>query len=148
MVPVRLEAVNASYEAVRAGQLASWQLRNVDLRIEPGELVAVLGPNGSGKTTLVRLVAGVLEPSAGRVALFGQDARHLDRQQIAKLVAVVPQRNEVALGFTVRGLLTFLKQPSYVQKSLVVHVNEEPVWNATVLKENDSVKLYRLVSGG
>jgi sulfur carrier protein ThiS len=49
---------------------------------------------------------------------------------------------------TVRGLLAFLKLPSYVQKSLVVHVNEEPVWNATVLKENDTVKLYRLVSGG
>jgi sulfur carrier protein ThiS len=49
---------------------------------------------------------------------------------------------------TVRGLLTFLKLPPYVQKSLIVHVNEEPVWNATVLKENDTVKLFRLVSGG
>lgn len=49
---------------------------------------------------------------------------------------------------TVRDLLVFLKLPPYLQKAVLVHVNEEPVWNATVLKENDSVKLYRLVSGG
>ena len=49
---------------------------------------------------------------------------------------------------TVRGLLTFLKLPSYLQKAVVVHVNDEPVWNATVLRENDNVKLSRLVSGG
>jgi sulfur carrier protein ThiS len=55
---------------------------------------------------------------------------------------------EVADKCTVRDLLTFLKLPGYLQKAVIVHVNEEPVWNATVLKENDSVKLYRLVSGG
>ncbi len=49
---------------------------------------------------------------------------------------------------TVRQLLAFLKLPAYLQKAIIVHVNEEPVWNTTVLKENDSVKLYRLVSGG
>jgi sulfur carrier protein ThiS len=55
---------------------------------------------------------------------------------------------EVADKSTVRDLLNFLKLPVYLQKAVIVHVNEEPVWNATVLKENDSVKLYRLVSGG
>jgi len=49
---------------------------------------------------------------------------------------------------TVRGLLTFLKLPTYMQKAVVLHVNDEPVWNATVLRENDNVKLSRLVSGG
>jgi len=57
-------------------------------------------------------------------------------------------RVEVADNCTVRDLLIFLKLPAYLQKAVIVHVNEEPVWNATVLKENDSVKLYRLVSGG
>jgi len=55
---------------------------------------------------------------------------------------------EVPDNCTVRDLLVFLKLPSYVQKALIVHVNEEPVWNATVLRDNASVKLYRLVSGG
>jgi sulfur carrier protein ThiS len=55
---------------------------------------------------------------------------------------------EVADKCTVRDLLNFLKLPAYLQKAVIVHVNDEPVWNATLLKENDSVKLYRLVSGG
>jgi sulfur carrier protein ThiS len=55
---------------------------------------------------------------------------------------------EVPDNSAVRDLLVFLKLPSYVQKAIIVHVNEEPVWNATILKDNDSVKLYRLVSGG
>jgi sulfur carrier protein ThiS len=55
---------------------------------------------------------------------------------------------EVEDKCTVRGLLAFLKLPSFMQKAVVVHVNDEPVWNATVLKENDTVKLYRLMSGG
>ena len=55
---------------------------------------------------------------------------------------------EVADKCTVRDLLNFLKLPTYLQKAVIVHVNEEPVWNATMLKDNDSVKLYRLVSGG
>jgi sulfur carrier protein ThiS len=49
---------------------------------------------------------------------------------------------------TVRDLLVFLKMPSYLQKSVIVHVNDEPIWNSTILKENDFVKLFRLVSGG
>ncbi len=55
---------------------------------------------------------------------------------------------EVPDNCTVRELLVLLKLPTYVQKAVIVHVNEEPVWNATVLKDDDTVKLYRLVSGG
>jgi sulfur carrier protein ThiS len=55
---------------------------------------------------------------------------------------------EVPDNCTVRDLLVFLKMPSYLQKAVIVHVNDEPIWNSTVLKENDSVKLFRLVSGG
>jgi sulfur carrier protein ThiS len=55
---------------------------------------------------------------------------------------------EVPDNCTVRDLLVFLKMPSYLQKAVIVHINDEPIWNSTVLKENDSVKLFRLVSGG
>ena len=49
---------------------------------------------------------------------------------------------------TVRDLLALLKLPGYVQRAVVVHVNGEPVWPSTILKENDTVKLFRPVSGG
>ena len=46
-------------------------LRDVDLRIERGEFVAVAGPNGGGKTTLIRLVLGLERPLEGKASLFG-----------------------------------------------------------------------------
>ena len=49
---------------------------------------------------------------------------------------------------TVRDLLALLKLPGYVQRAIIAHVNGEPVWLATTLKEGDAVKLFRPVSGG
>jgi ABC-2 type transport system ATP-binding protein len=53
----------------RYGELTA--LHDLDLRIRPGECVAVIGHNGSGKTTAVRMIAGLLDPSAGSVLLDG-----------------------------------------------------------------------------
>jgi heme ABC exporter ATP-binding subunit CcmA len=48
-------------------------LRGVDLRVRPGEVLAILGANGSGKSTLLRLMAALARPTRGTVALFGRD---------------------------------------------------------------------------
>ena len=49
-------------------------LDGLDLTVEPGEVYGYLGPNGAGKTTTIRLLLGLLRPTAGRAALFGVDA--------------------------------------------------------------------------
>ena len=70
----------------------------------------------------------------------------------SKLIKVEVYANnsviDVPDNCTVRDLLALLKLPGYVQRAVVVHVNGEPVWPATTLKENDTVKLFRPVSGG
>ena len=48
---------------------------------------------------------------------------------------------------TVGDLLSFLKLPAHFQRAVMVHVNDEPAWNSTILKENDSVKLYPVMGG-
>jgi len=54
----------------------------VDLTVEPGEIVGVLGANGAGKTTLIRLVLGLLRPTAGTVSLFGRPPSRATRRRI------------------------------------------------------------------
>ena len=49
-----------------------WALRHLDLRLEHGESLAVIGPNGAGKSTLLLALAGILEPSEGRITTYGR----------------------------------------------------------------------------
>jgi iron complex transport system ATP-binding protein len=75
-------------------------LQDVALTIAPGDSVALIGPNGVGKTTLMRILAGLLEPTAGRVELDGGDLHQIDRRHIAKKVSVVPQARPQVFEFS------------------------------------------------
>jgi energy-coupling factor transport system ATP-binding protein len=66
-------------------------LRDIELDVRPGELVALMGRNGSGKTTLLRLIAGLHRPSSGNVLIAGQDSARLHPADIAQTVAYLPQ---------------------------------------------------------
>ncbi|MDQ1374761.1 MAG: hypothetical protein QOJ09_2099 [Actinomycetota bacterium] len=68
-------------------------LDGVDLRIGPGEFVALVGPNGSGKSTLLRILLGLLPPGAGRVELFGVSPAQLRERW---RLGYVPQRPALA----------------------------------------------------
>ncbi len=77
-------------------------LHGADLRIDRGQLVAVVGPNGAGKSTLARTAAGLQKLAAGEVRWMGQDVRRLRGRTLAKIRAFVPQRPRVPAGVTVR----------------------------------------------
>jgi len=55
-----------------------WALRNINLRVEPGEVFAIVGPNGSGKSTLLQIISGILQPTSGRVLCGGRIAALLE----------------------------------------------------------------------
>ncbi len=63
----------------------------LSLEIAPGEFFAVLGPNGAGKTTTIKLIAGLLRPSAGRILVCGHDA-HADPIAAKRVCAYVPDQ--------------------------------------------------------
>jgi len=86
-------------------------LRDLALRIEPGELTGLLGPNGTGKTTCVRLAAGSLTPQRGVVRLFGRDLRAYPAHERARTVAVVPQESPLEFEFRVHEIVAMGRSP-------------------------------------
>src|SRR5688572_21239544 len=65
-------------------------LKNVDLEIEQGEILALLGPNGAGKTTLISIICGIVRPSTGTVTVGGHDIQREYRRS-RDLIGLVPQ---------------------------------------------------------
>ena len=77
-------------------------IHGITLAIPPGAVTTLLGPNGAGKSTLVLAVAGVLRPTAGKVALNGRDLTRLRPEQVRRAgVAVVPEGRRLLPDLTV-----------------------------------------------
>ncbi|MFT4100896.1 MAG: ABC transporter ATP-binding protein [Burkholderiaceae bacterium] len=108
-VGVRVDIEGVSHwfgDGARALQV----LDDVDLRVEPGEFVALLGPSGCGKSTLLRLVAGLEKATAGRIAQQDQPITRPDPSRIVvfqdpTLFPWRTVRDNVALGLQARGEL-------------------------------------------
>jgi len=79
---VRTERLRRTYQM---GSTDLTVLRDVDLRIKPGEYVAIMGPSGSGKSTLLNLLGCLDRPSSGRYLLDGRDVSRLDDDQLSTI---------------------------------------------------------------
>jgi iron complex transport system ATP-binding protein len=76
-----------------------------------GDVTVIVGPNGSGKSTLVRALLGTVAPRSGQIAINGGDIQSMSRKEIAKLVAVVPQREESVFPLSVRDYVSLGRLP-------------------------------------
>lgn len=86
-------------------------LRGIDLTVQPGEFVALMGRNGSGKSTLLKQVVGLLKPDEGEVHVAGLDTRRVDLDSIIKIVGYVPQHPGALLfGETLAAELAFTRK--------------------------------------
>ena len=92
-LPVRLEGVSFAYPA-RPGNV----LDAVDLELEPGETVALIGPSGGGKSTIASLILRLAEPVDGRIIAGNVDLRDCDAEAWRARVAWVPQRPTLFRG--------------------------------------------------
>jgi iron complex transport system ATP-binding protein len=86
-------------------------VRDVTLRVERGEIVALVGPNGSGKSTLLAGLAREIAPRAGMVRFDGVELRHWPRRKLARRMARLPQEPAVPEGLTVEALVRNGRHP-------------------------------------
>ncbi len=86
---IEVEGVSFSYRTGEADSVPA--LRDLNLRIEPGQLVAIIGHNGSGKSTLVKLLTAVLYPDEGEIRIDGIPVREENQWEVRERVAVVFQ---------------------------------------------------------
>ena len=78
-------------------------LCHVDLTVEPGRIVGLLGPNGSGKTTLIKLLNGLLIPDEGTIRIDG----HTPGKESHALVSYLPDHSSIPLWMNVKQLMNF-----------------------------------------
>jgi subfamily B ATP-binding cassette protein MsbA len=89
---IRFEDVSFSYAQRESdGTVRPPALRNIDLTVKAGEVVAVIGENGSGKSTLLNLLPRLMDPDQGSVQLDGVDIRHLHTRDLRSQIGLVTQ---------------------------------------------------------
>ncbi len=125
-------------------------LANVNLSVEPGEIVSLLGPNGSGKTTLLKLILGIFSPDSGAVLFNGRPLKEITPRQLARKVAYVPQFHRMAFAYRVTDVVLMGRMPhkpllsryNAADKEAACHAMEK--MSLTALKD----KNYTEISGG
>jgi branched-chain amino acid transport system ATP-binding protein len=104
MPPASLLEVRDVHVSYGAGVRA---LQGVSLRVQPGEVVALIGANGAGKTTLLKAIAGLVEPQAGEVTFDGQPIGPVDpSDRVKRGVALVPEGRRLFSRLSVAENLT------------------------------------------
>jgi ABC-type multidrug transport system fused ATPase/permease subunit len=97
---ITMENVSFGYDS---GEPA---LENINLRVEAGQLVGLVGPSGSGKSTLVQLISRFYDAKSGSVKIDGHDIRDLDLKELRSHISVVPQEPYLFHG-TIRDNIAY-----------------------------------------
>lgn len=98
-----MSAAALSVKGVSAGYGRTTVLRDIELEVPAGAVVALLGPNGAGKTTLLRVASGTLRPTAGQVLIDGWDVTGLpSHERTRRGLFMVPEGRGVFPNLTVR----------------------------------------------
>ena len=103
MTAISVQSVSKTFNGASGAFKA---LDSISFDIQEGEFFGLLGPNGAGKTTLISILAGLMQPSSGRIQVHGLDVQ-TQAAQVRKILGVVPQELVFDPFFTVREALKF-----------------------------------------
>ncbi len=86
-------------------------LSEINLSTSPGKMLGILGANGAGKSTLLKILCGVLKPKSGDALFNGNSISKMDRRDIARGIAYIPQNPMFAFPFTVKEVVLMGRAP-------------------------------------
>lgn len=105
---IELKDLNVSYGAIHA-------LQGINLKVEQGEIVTLIGANGAGKTTTLKTISGILKPNSGKVIFNGKEINKLNANEIVSLgVSHVPEGRRV---FKDMSIMENLEMGAYFRKN-------------------------------
>ena len=133
-------------EGLRAGYGAVEVLKNIDITVGPGELVAVLGANGAGKSTMMRALSGLLRPVVGAIQLEGEEMGSVAAHRIARAgLVLVPEGRQV---FPELSVIDNLRLGAYARRSGAIDAEiEQLLARFPSLRDRQSQRAG-LLSGG
>ena len=102
---VRVEAVSVSYDKKKN------VLEDLDLEVNAGEFLSILGPNGSGKTTLLKCINRIIKYENGKIIICGKDIEDFSRTELSRRVSMLNQLPVIEFPFRIRELLTMGAYP-------------------------------------
>ncbi len=111
-----IAAVAAAEEGVATPAPAPFALRDIDFRVEPGQLAALVGPSGSGKTTIALLAARLYDVDAGAVEIDGRDVRDVTLASLGAVIGMVTQETYL-FHATIRENIAY-GQPGATQEQI------------------------------
>ncbi len=137
---LEIENVSAAYGQVQI-------LREVNFKVEEGEIVSIIGPNGAGKTTLVKTIMGFLKPQTGSIMFNGENIEKLATYDIVKKgLTMIPEGREIFPRMTVEQNL-MLGAYTITDKAKVKETKEKVMQIFPVLKKKEKALAHTL-SGG
>ncbi len=108
----QVRALRFQYHPLNRGA-DNWVIDGLTCDVDAGEILGIVGPNGSGKTSLLKLLAKVLRPQVGDMALFGRDLGMMPQVEVARTVAFVPQESPQVFSFTVMETVLMGRYPHH-----------------------------------
>jgi iron complex transport system ATP-binding protein len=105
-------------------------LRDVTFQVLPGEMVGLIGPNGCGKSTIIRALTRIISPYRGRIFLDGKDIVSIDRQELSRLLGVVPQIPLLPSAFTAFEVVLMGRNPHLGLFQYESQQEMDIAWNA------------------
>ncbi len=124
-------------------------LNDISFSIPAGSMCAIIGPNGAGKSTLIKILTSIIKPTSGEVKINGININNLNRLEIARNIAVVPDNFTTNFDFTVFDIV-LMSRYAYNSKSYITNADKAAALEAldkakiSHLKDN----LYKTLSSG